>query len=57
MQQYLNIIYYFDEPTGSWLPMPLSWEQHVPFVANRIDHIKVRCIFYSMHTVGLQCVI
>jgi len=22
--------------------MPLSWEQHVPFVASRVDHIKVR---------------
>ncbi|XP_065897255.1 kinesin-like protein klp-3 isoform X2 [Dysidea avara] len=38
--QYLNIMYYFDEPSGSWLPMPLSWEQHVPFVASRVDHIK-----------------
>jgi len=32
---------FFDEATGTWLPMPLAWERHVPAISNMTSKIQV----------------
>eukprot|EP00731_Ephydatia_muelleri_P021461 Em0014g52a len=39
-QQTLNVCYFFDDQTGAWLPMPLSWERHIPDIQARITEIQ-----------------
>lgn len=39
-QETLNVCYFFDDSTGTWLPMPLSWERHIPDVQARITEIQ-----------------
>ena len=41
-QHTLNVCYFFDDQTGTWLPMPLSWERHIPDIQARITEIQVR---------------
>lgn len=36
------MLYFFDEASGAWLPMPLSWERHVPQISNMITDIQVQ---------------
>jgi hypothetical protein len=40
-QETLNSLHFFDEGSGVWLPMPLSWERHAPTVAPLITEIQV----------------
>ena len=40
-QESINIMYYFDEKFKGWLPMPLTWEKHTPFVSRLVSEIKV----------------
>jgi hypothetical protein len=40
-QETLNSLHFFDEDSGVWLPMPLSWERHAPTVAPLITEIQV----------------
>eukprot|EP00118_Oscarella_pearsei_P007350 m.35601 g.35601 ORF g.35601 m.35601 type:complete len:834 (+) comp32144_c0_seq3:2412-4913(+) len=35
-----NIPYVFDNETGGWLKMPLSWEKNVSYVKPMIEHIQ-----------------
>ncbi len=35
------MLYFFDEGSGSWLPMPLSWERHMPAITNVVTEIQV----------------
>ncbi len=37
-----NVLYFFDEISGSWYPMPLSWERHVPGVTSLISEVQVQ---------------
>lgn len=36
-----NVLYFLDETSGSWLPMPLNWERHVPNITSIIEKIQV----------------
>ena len=38
-----NTFYFFDEGAGSWVRMPLCWEQRLPAVKSSID--AVRAVF------------
>ena len=60
MQHSLNVLYFFDEQSGSWLPMPLNWERHVPGISNMTTNIQV-CIHawslaYMCNTYEFFCV-
>ena len=35
------MLYFLDEASGSWLPMPLNWERHVPNITSIIDKVQV----------------
>ena len=41
MQESLNVMYFFDESSHGWLPMPLSWERQTPFVSRLVSETKV----------------
>lgn len=42
-QESLNIFYFFDQKSKGWLPMPLTWERHTPFVSGLVSEIKNTC--------------
>lgn len=35
------MMYFFDENCKGWLPMPLTWEKHTPFVSKLVMEVKV----------------
>ena len=41
-QETQNVLYFMDESSGSWLPMPLNWERHVPNISSLIDKVQVK---------------
>ena len=41
LQETMNMLCFFDEATGTWLPMPLAWERHVPAISNMTSKIQV----------------
>ena len=41
MKEMQNILYFLDENSGAWLPMPLNWERHIPNVTNMIEKVQV----------------
>ena len=41
LQETLNIMYYFDDEAGTWLPIPLTWERHTPTVSKMVEEIQV----------------
>jgi len=40
----MNMLCFFDEATGTWLPMPLAWERHVPAISNMTSKIQVQIL-------------
>jgi hypothetical protein len=42
-QETLNVLHFLDEASGSWLPMPLNWERHVPNITTLIEQIQRAC--------------
>nr|XP_006825715.1 PREDICTED: kinesin-like protein klp-3-like [Saccoglossus kowalevskii] len=42
-----NVHYYFDQMSGVWVKMPISWEQHHEFVKPIVKQIKETCPAWS----------
>ena len=40
-QELMNVMYFYDDEAGTWLPLPLTWERHIPTVSKMVDEIKV----------------
>ena len=52
MQESLNVMYFFDEKTKGWLPLPLMWERHTPFVSGLVTEVMV-CIYTSKDVLSI----
>jgi kinesin family protein C2/C3 len=42
-QETQNALYFLDETSGTWLPMPLNWERHVPNITNLAEKVQKAC--------------
>ena len=51
LQEKRNIHCYFDEDSGMWVKMPVSWEQHTSFVKPLVAQIQVCTINFFSHFV------
>jgi hypothetical protein len=40
LQKKRNVACYFDESSGCWIKMPISWEKEVSYVKEMIRHIQ-----------------
>lgn len=41
MKEMQNVLYFLDEASGAWLPMPLNWERHVPNITSIVEKVQV----------------
>ena len=44
VQEQCNLLYFYHEKTGSWVPVPLVWEGQVPSVVKHIKDIQVTMV-------------
>ena len=40
-QEQCNVLYFYHDKTGSWIPVPLAWESQVPSIAKLTKDVQV----------------